>query len=202
MATKAATIRAEFKAIEAALKALVPLDPRQRSFALEMILHRLELPPRKPSIDDGAALDGIGAGRVAGAASGGGAGGDGAVATKSMTAKDFLKHKNPTTDLERFLCLAYYLDKNRGVTKFSTRDITNLNSEAGGVDFSNAAATSMNAMRQSRMLSKAGGGKKQINNLGEALVNALPDRVKAKEVVKSRPVRRKRKRRPRKVAKS
>jgi hypothetical protein len=66
---------------------------------------------------------------------------------------------------------------------FTTGEITKLNVEAHGMDFSNAAATAMNAVRQSKYLSSASGGKKRITTRGEAVVDALPDRAKVKEAL-------------------
>jgi hypothetical protein len=110
-----------------------------------------------------------------------------------MNVKDFLKHKAPVTDLERFICLAYLLMHGMNTLSFTTREITKLNADAHGTDFSNAAATAMNAVTQSRFLSRAGGGKKRITTLGEAVVEALPDRAKMKEVLASAPRRTKKK---------
>ncbi len=106
-----------------------------------------------------------------------------------MNVKDFLKHKAPTTDLERFICLAYYLTHGQDTPNFTTREITKLNTDAHGEDFSNAAATAMNAVKQSKYLSSAGGGKKRITTRGESLVDALPDRAKVKEVLAAAPRR-------------
>lgn len=66
---------------------------------------------------------------------------------------------------------------------FTTKEITKLNADAHGMDFSNAAATAMNAVKQSKYLSSASGGKKRITTRGEAVVDAMPDRVKVKDVL-------------------
>src|SRR5262249_58909273 len=109
----------------------------------------------------------------------GGNGSGGGTDIKGLTAKQFLKQKNPSSDLERLICLAYYMLHVKDAATFSTRDITKLNGEAGGTDFSNAAATANNGVAQSKFLSRAGGGKKRLTNRGEAVVEALPDRAKA-----------------------
>jgi hypothetical protein len=51
------------------------------------------------------------------------------------------------------------------------------------MNFSNAAATAMNAVNQSKYLSRASGGRKRITTRGEAVVDAMPDRAKVKEVL-------------------
>src|SRR5262245_40183866 len=189
---KSSIITEEFKAIQAALEVLEPLDETQRAFAVRMILSRLGMadPPRGGS----------------GSPTGGGGGNGGRTLLdtgdiKSMTAKQFLKQKDPRTDLERFVCLAYYRQHAMDEPTFATRDITKLNGEAGGTDFTNAAGTANNGVAQSKFLSRAGGGKKRLTNRGEAVVEALPDRAKVTEALATSGTRRK-KRGRRKAAKS
>lgn len=184
--SKSSVITQEFKAIQTSLEALEPLEAIQRQFAVTMILSRLGMA--------GAPL----VGTKTGAESGGTrtAANTGLADHSSNPAglgsvKDFLRSKAPITDRERLICLAYYLTHARDNVSFSTRDITKLNAEAHGADFSNPAATAMNCVIQSKFLSAAGGGKKRITTLGEAVVEALPDRSKVKEVLAGAPRRRK-----------
>jgi hypothetical protein len=174
---KESAITVEFKAIQTSLEALEPLDDTQRRFAVSMILARLGM--------DGAAGHlrvAPGVGHVG--APGAGSPPPGTTGNiKDLSAKDFLKQKQPRTDLERFTCLAYYLTHAQGITQFSTRDVTKLNGEAHGPNFTNAAATAQNGMKQSRFFSKAGGGKKRITTLGEAVVEALPSAEAVKEAL-------------------
>lgn len=176
---KESVITVEFKAIQASLEALQPLDETQRRFAVSMILSRLGIDgaQSRPSADSS----------QGGGAPGGGAAGVGGSAgdIKSTTAKDFLKQKKPRTDLERFTCLAYYRMHAQSLTEFTTRDITKLNGEAHGSNFTNAAATAQNGMKQSKFLSKAGSGRKRITTLGEAVVEALPSAEAVKEALAS-----------------
>jgi hypothetical protein len=102
----------------------------------------------------------------------------------ALTPKQFMTQKRPSSELERITCLAYYLTHNRSTPAFKTRDITKLNTEAAQPAFSNAAVFARNAV-QSEWLSKAGGGSKQITALGEAVVEALPDRDKVKAAIES-----------------
>jgi hypothetical protein len=183
MANKSATISAEFDAIRIALEVLEPLNEAQRTFAITMILSRLGLSSLQPTgaISSTPQFAPSAPGPMGSAGS-------------SLTPKDFLKSKNPATDLERYVCLAYYLTHYRNAQSFSTRDVIKLNAEAFANDFSNAAATATNATRQSKLLSRAGSGKKRITTRGEALVEALPDRTKVKEAQTSgTPKRRKKK---------
>jgi hypothetical protein len=163
-------ITEEFEAIKIALEALEPLQENQRKFAINMILSRLGVnapsqdqgrPQRQPPANNQAPGDAEGA-------------------------RQFLIEKNPATDLERYVCVAYYLAKRMNTPTFSTREVTKLNGEAGGHNFSNAAATAANATRQSKLFSNAGHGKKRLTIRGERLVDALPDRQKVAEIIKSK----------------
>jgi hypothetical protein len=115
-------------------------------------------------------------------ASGGGTGGSGsgggtdASDLSKMKPKAFLADKKPMGDLERLVCLAYYLTHARNTAQFKVKDITDLNDEALATPFSNASQTASNGVIQSRLLAPAGKGKKRITVDGEKLVEALPDR--------------------------
>jgi len=96
--------------------------------------------------------------------------------------KTFMAIKKPTSDVERITCLAYYLSFCKGITQYKTRELTDLNIEAAQPRFSNATVAARNAVQQQYLVG-AGGGKKQITTIGEAIVKALPDRVKVKEAL-------------------
>jgi hypothetical protein len=102
--------------------------------------------------------------------------------TGSLSAKAFMVQKKPSSETERITCLAYYLYKHRGVNAFKTKDISKVNTGAAQSPFSNAAVFARNAA-QAGYLAKAGGGAKQITALGEAVVEALPDREKVKAAI-------------------
>jgi hypothetical protein len=75
---------------------------------------------------------------------------------------------------------------------FKTLDITKLSREAG-VHLTNPSQAVMHAASTYRYLMTAGGGKKQITNLGDAVVEALPDREAVKQAIaENKPQRRKR----------
>ncbi len=100
----------------------------------------------------------------------------------SSTPKSFMALKKPASEIERITCLAYYLAYHRETPMFKTRDLTKLNTEAAMKDFTNASVSARNAA-SAQYLAKAGGGNKQITSLGEAVVNALPDREKVKKAI-------------------
>lgn len=99
-----------------------------------------------------------------------------------LSAKEFIFQKQPKTDVERVACLAYYLTHYRNVPYFKTVDISNLNTEAAQIKFSNTAVAVNNASLAD-LLVPAGKGNKQISADGERFVEALPDRAAAKEIL-------------------
>jgi hypothetical protein len=111
---------------------------------------------------------------------------------QELSPKEFLFQKQPTTDVERVACLAYYLSHFRDTPHLKTVDVSKLNTEAAQVKFSNTAYAVANAANAG-LLASAGKGAKQISAMGERFVDALPDRGAAKEVLTS--MRRKRSRR-------
>src|SRR5262249_34963010 len=137
--TNESVIKKSFEAIQTALEALEPLDTTQREFALSMILKGLGMSESTGSKAPNGSRDK----------------GNNTLPTdiRAMTAKDFLRNKKPYTDLERLICLAYYLTYARDMSQFRTEDITALNTEAAGAKFSNASATARNAVSQSGFLS-------------------------------------------------
>jgi hypothetical protein len=166
----------EFAAIQTCLNALEPLDEERRAFALQMILSRLG--STVPVGMNGQSQRHFAAGT-----------GQPKVNVHTMTPREFLKAKKPTTDVERITVLAYYLTHNRTTPHFKTQDLTALNTEAGGDRFSNAANTASNAVKQNGYLTAAGKGNRQITGRGEDVVNALPDREAVDKVLAELPKR-------------
>ena len=103
---------------------------------------------------------------------------------RTVTPKEFLRDKNPMTDVERVTCLAYYLTHYRDTPHFKTLDISTLNTEAAQPKFSNTAVAVDNA-RKLGYLVPATKGNKQITALGEKFVELLPDRDAAREAVRT-----------------
>jgi hypothetical protein len=104
-------------------------------------------------------------------------------------AKRFLVDKAPTSDVERVACLAYYLTHFRGTPHFKTSDISALNVEAAARQFSNAAFAVNNATNSGYLVPSVKGAK-QLSAAGERFVEALPDRLAAREAMaQNRPKR-------------
>jgi hypothetical protein len=99
-----------------------------------------------------------------------------------LSPKEFLEEKQPSSDVDRVACLAYYLGHYRNTRHFKTVDISKLNTEAAQFKFSNAANSVNNAAWRG-LLTSAGRGNKQISAIGEQFVAALPDRDAAKRVL-------------------
>src|SRR5439155_25638554 len=97
-------------------------------------------------------------------------------------------------ETERLVCLAYYLTHYRGMVHFRTLDLTQLNTEAAQIKFSNASAT-VHAASMQGLIGPAPDGQKQLTARGERFVNLLPDREAARALLEKRGSRR-RKRKP------
>lgn len=112
-------------------------------------------------------------------------------ASGAPTPRQFLAQKRPDSNYERVACLAFYLTNHGGTPKFKTEHITKLATDAA-VHFSNPALFVKHATNTYHYLAPAGGGQKQITTLGEAVVEALPDREKVKAAIADyKPKRRK-----------
>jgi hypothetical protein len=111
---------------------------------------------------------------------------------RSISPKEFLRQKQPRTDMERVACLAYYLTHYRDTPHFKTLDISQLNTEAAQIKFANAANSVNNASTYG-YLAATTKGNKQLTAVGEAFVEALPDRDAAREAMSNARPRRKRK---------
>jgi hypothetical protein len=168
----------ELKAMRAALEALAPLDEEGRGRAVAWLAGALGISVGAP------AMGGVVAGRVQfGAGLAMSSNGSGELGAP----KEFLAYKAPKTDVERVAVLAYYLTHARAEEHFATKRLNELNTEAAGPRFSNAAYAASNAVKKNGYLTAAPGGKRQITARGEALVNALPDREAAKAALESMP---------------
>ncbi len=107
-----------------------------------------------------------------------------------LTPKDFMSLKKPSSEVERVTCLGYYLSHYADTPHFKTKNITKLNRDAAQPDFSNTAVFVRNAERDG-YFAKAGAGNKQMSVLGEAVVEALPDREEVKKAIEKNKVKRK-----------
>ncbi len=104
---------------------------------------------------------------------------------EELSPKEFLKEKNPQTDVERVACLAYYLTHYRDSKYFKTIDISNLNTEAAQRKFSNSTYAADNASRLGYLAPAPQKKHKQISAVGEQYVDALPDRQVAKAIMET-----------------
>lgn len=110
--------------------------------------------------------------------------------TPTTSPKEFIRSKQPQTDVEKVACLAYYLTHYRDLPHFKTLELSKLNTEAAQPKFSNAAKASANALQYGYLASAGRGGLRQISAAGEEFVRVLPDRDLAKEAMnRGRPKR-------------
>lgn len=98
---------------------------------------------------------------------------------RSISPKSFTMQKQPSTDVERVACLAYYLTYYRDMPHFKTLDISTLNTEAAQPKFANATVSLENATKMGYLV-PATKGTKQLSAAGEVFVQKLPDREAAK----------------------
>jgi hypothetical protein len=121
---------------------------------------------------------------------------------RSISPKEFLKQKQPRTDVERVACLGYYLTHYRDIPHFKTLDISKINTEAAQPKFANAAYAVDNATRNGYLV-LATKGNKQLSAAGEQFVQELPDREAAKAIMEgARPRRKPRKSKQKKIVES
>lgn len=101
---------------------------------------------------------------------------------KELTPKEFLADKSPQTEVERIICLAYYLTHYRDLVYFKKSDISIINTEAAQKKLASIAATG-NSATKAGYLSLAPEGQWQLSTVGEQYVDALPDRKAVKAIV-------------------
>jgi hypothetical protein len=160
----------ELQALGTVLAALENLDDKKRSFVIGAVAQRFGI------------REGLGLRPPIPGPSGGGISSPGEQGVQE-TPRAFLKEKRPVTDVQRIVCLAFYLTHGRGIPHFKTRDLTDLNTEAAGDKIGNATQAVKNATNQNHFISPAGKGRKQITPLGEDVVSALPDQEKVKATI-------------------
>ena len=114
---------------------------------------------------------------------------------EELSPKEFIKHKDPQTDIERVACLAYYITHYRDSRYFKTIDISTLNTEAAQRKFTNTTVAVKNAYARGYLASAQQKNHRQISAIGEQYVEALPDRQSAKAVMENARLGRARKKR-------
>jgi hypothetical protein len=120
--------------------------------------------------------------------------GSGLQAASGQTIKQFVTSKRPDTQYERLACLAYYMTHVGNTPTFKTADITKANTAAALPKLSNPSQVVGDTTSAYKYLSSAGKGAKQISGLGEAVVEALPDREAVKAAIAANRPGKKRKR--------
>ncbi len=176
------TFEQELSAIKTVLETLEPLDDPKRSFVLRTVTERLQIngfAGRSSGKDPGT---GVGSSESNGIRQGDAAANSRPVGDPGSP-KAFMKAKKPTSEMQRIVCLAYFLTHYRDQPNFKTQNLTALNTEAAGVKFSNPAAFVDNATRQSKLLAPSIKGHKQITTLGDEIVEALPNQEAVKAIM-------------------
>lgn len=170
----------EAAALNSLVSALTPLDQVARIRLLRTISTFFELTgadvyPESPTIQRGA---------VEAEFERNGAAQSSFSENRSLSAKAFMIEKRPQQDTERIACLAYYLTHYRDQPTFKTLDLSKLNTEAAQIKLSNPTRA-VDSAAAAHFLIPAGQGAKQLSAIGELYVQALPDRVAAKEAIAS-----------------
>lgn len=114
----------------------------------------------------------------------------------NVSPKSFLLERSPSTNVDRVACLAYFLTHYRDTPHFKTVDISKLNTEGAQPKFTNASVA-VNDAAVAKLIVPSTKGNKQISAMGEQYVLALPDREKARIILKKmRPKTRRKKSNP------
>lgn len=175
----------EFKALQTVITALQPLTPGARARIFESVGTFLQISSSQRRVEHHERI-------VPPSSSTQGQVHPSFSEDRSMSPKEFLREKQPRTDVERVACLAYYLTHYRDINHFKTLDLSKLNTEAAQPKFSNAANSTNNAVKRGYLV-PATKGQRQLSAAGEQFVQALPDRDAAKAAMTSaRPRRRNR----------
>jgi hypothetical protein len=104
--------------------------------------------------------------------------------TRPDSVAEFIEDKQPASAMERITCLVYWATDVRGQSAVLTRELNELNRQAGGNTFSDAGSVGQSVLASRGYLLRTGTpGAWQLTQQGRALVNALPDRgaVRAQE---------------------
>jgi hypothetical protein len=101
---------------------------------------------------------------------------DNTLEDSGMHIKDFIAAKKPENNYEKIACVAFFLEKFRGMDSFKTVEITKGFQDARLNKMSNPAMFVAETARAYGYLTSIGSAKKGLTARGEALVNALPIR--------------------------
>lgn len=95
---------------------------------------------------------------------------------------EFIEDKQPASAMERITCLVYWATDVRGQPAVLTRELNELNRQAGGNTFSDAGSVGQSVLASRGYLMRTGTtpGEWQLTHQGRTLVNALPGRGAAR----------------------
>lgn len=96
--------------------------------------------------------------------------------------KEFLLDKRSRSDVEKVVCLAYYLTHYRDTPQFRAIELGKLNTEAAQPKFSSLMESAEGAIREGLLLPTSK-SMLRLSPLGELYVQALPDRDAAREAL-------------------
>lgn len=170
---KTQSLQPDVAALGTVVDALQQLDDQQRLWVLQTAASRFSL--RTPTSASGGGTPAVENSTSSPSAN------TQVQSDRDISPKTFLREKNPQSDVQRISCLAYYLTDFRETARFRTKELTELNAEASYPNFSNPTVAVNNA-RKAKYLTPAGGGYKKLTNVGEDLVNALPDQEKVRSL--------------------
>lgn len=102
----------------------------------------------------------------------------------NMTLTEFIESKKPKNNYQLIACLGYYLEYNKQVKEFGAKEIREANSEARLPPISNLTRDIQNTQRQYNFIIPAKNKKKTLSSSGKGIVEALPDQIKAQEIMK------------------
>ena len=114
--------------------------------------------------------------------------------SRSQSAPEFFRSKQPKTDTQRIACLAYYVTHSKNIPEFKTGDLLSAETESKLPKISNMYQAVDNATRKAKVLTTTSGGLKQLTTHGEDVVNALPDQDAVKALLKANRAGKRRKR--------
>jgi hypothetical protein len=167
----------ELDAMRAALTALQDLPPEAQARALRWLSEALNIEVEAAALSDDVGDDEDDGGDVNAQKRGGG---------RKPSAKQFLLDKDPPNKGEQLAALGYYKTHYEDTETFETKELVELNVDAGGPRISNPARDMDNATRKAGLFVAAGGNRKKLSAMGELVVEAMPDREKVKEILKKR----------------
>jgi hypothetical protein len=111
---------------------------------------------------------------------------------KNISIKDFISLKKPTNNYQKICCYGYFLEHFENIKEFKTEQLSKANTDARQPKVSSMSVFVNDACQKYGFLTPTSKGMKALSSRGEAIVNALPDQTKVKEVLETIPHKRKR----------